>query len=161
MEWLWLLLFLGLLAVLWFGIKGTEWLAQYSKERKQVLDKTADALAERTEREEEAFLRIQRSREIVENFDLSGSEEIPPEFKEAIDNLDPGTLNDVLFKKVFGSIEAEGNKKNIMATRSAFVKEPQPTAVAKGSGLLPVFSKKQKGPLSKQEQKIYDKIKKS
>ena len=153
---LWLLLLAAALLIIWLAIKGVNWLTEYVKERKRIIDEETDAIAEETEKEERKFLKKQRTREMLEHVDYE-SETVPADFEKAIAEIDANELSDILMQKAFGNTEPD--TKSIMATKSAFVKEPETVVVAKGSGIMPKFAKKQSDGLSKSEKKIYDKIK--
>jgi hypothetical protein len=155
MEFLYTLLMLVILGLLWLAVRGTEWLIRYSRAKKNVEDKVADKISAQTEKEEADFLRVQESREILENVNIADfpDDAIPKEVKNAVLSLTADELGEVYMRKMFGSVDTEANRKGIAATKSAFAKDPEPVVVAKSRGILPV--------LSKSERKIYDKVKKS
>jgi hypothetical protein len=156
MEWLWLLLFLVLLGALWLAIKGVDWLTEYTKEKSRIVKEGTETIAEVTEKEEQEFLRRQENKAKFDKVLTQGDKE---KFSEVLNNLSLSEFGDIVFEKVFDN-KAEENKKSVIAAKSAFAKQIETKAVAKGGGIMPIFAKKPKGALSKEEQKIYEKVKK-
>ncbi len=157
MEWLYLLLFVGGLGLLWLIIKGVERLITIVKDRDVKIRKKREVLEKRIEQEEADFYRTREYQEIIEN--TSPDKEITQEeYHQAMKNLSSDELMDSMIKRMFGN--KEDNIENVQADKSAFAEEPKDVVVASGKGIMPVKAKSSAKPLlSKQEQKIFNKIK--
>jgi hypothetical protein len=164
MEWLWLLLFLAVLGVLWGAIKGTEWLIEFTKEREHFIRVQEGVAQKLTEKEAQSYLGELERRERIDamvNWEdwPDDFETASPKFKREFNNLSAEDLCEVIMQRREKNIDKVANAESVKTTASALKKPLENKFVVKNGRKASVVNTP-RGKQAKQEQKIFDQMKK-
>ncbi|MDR0383749.1 MAG: hypothetical protein LBH47_00275 [Christensenellaceae bacterium] len=154
-NWAWLLIGLAFMALLWAGIKGSEWLVEYTREHDRIVKEGMGAFdAELNDAEQDYKKHIEYREKVIKHANMKNEDLI-----KEIGNLGVNELTDVLFERLFGDDKTkEENTKKIKAEKSAFV-EGGTRVVDQPQTVSTIFGKKNTK-ISKEDKKILNEIKK-